>query len=263
MKLPFESGKQGIGAILVPARSAQPVRFLLIFCSLAFSTVAHGAMQDTDNTDETHQTDRAEFVDLFDGKSLDGWSFDKDYWSVVDGVIVGQTTAEKPLEHNTFLIWNGEVRDFELELEFRISAVNSGVQFRSVDKGSHRVTGYQADFDAANNYTGIIYEEGGRGILAPRAQHVTIGGDGTRKASDEATCDEKAFLASIRAGDWNQSRVIARGSQITHMINGFVTARLDDGETGKASDKGIIALQLHVGDPMKVEFRKIRLKRFD
>lgn len=234
-----------------------------IFVSLLCAGAGNGAQQENESTKDSTDQDTAEFVDLFDSKTLEGWSGDTDHWSVADGVIVGQTTEEKRLERNTFLIWNGEVSDFELELEFRLTSGNSGVQFRSVDNGSHRVTGYQGDFDAGNNYTGILYEEGGRGILVPRARHVTIGGDGTRKVSDEATCDEKDFLASIKSGDWNQSKVIARGSQITHMINGFVTARLDDGEAGKSKDKGVLALQLHAGPPMKIEFRNIRLKKLD
>ncbi len=200
-------------------------------------------------------------VDLFDGSSLTGWTGDKSFWSVADGAIVGQTTKEHPTEKNTFLIFEDEVANFELELEFRITGGNSGLQFRSTDNGDHRVTGYQADFDATNSYTGIIYEEGGRGILAPRAKHVVIDNAGTRTTSDEATCDEKAFVDKIKSGDWNTCKVIADGSQITHMINGIVSAQLDDGETGKAREAGILALQLHAGPPMKVEFRKIRLKR--
>lgn len=262
MKCPVKSGRRKSEDGRVRAALVLPFRFLLVFLPLSLADTGCGAQQENETSKEAPNQNAVEFIDLFDGNSLEGWSGDTEYWSVVDGVIVGQATVDNVPGHNTFLIWNGEVSDFELELEFRITSGNSGLQFRSADKGSHRVTGYQADFDARNNYTGIIYEEGGRGILVPRAQHVTIGGDGTRTVSDEATCDEKAFLASIRAGDWNKSTVIARGSQITHLINGFVTARLDDGETGKSSDKGIIALQLHA-EPMKIEFRNIRLKRFD
>jgi hypothetical protein len=215
------------------------------------------------------QADRAakpvpkESGELFDGKTLEGWSGDERFWSVIDGTIVGQTTSEQPTERNTFLIWNGQVSDFELELEFRMTGGNSGLQFRSVDNGEYRVTGYQADFDAGNSYTGIIYEEGGRGILVPRARHVVIDSAGKKSVSDEAVCDEKAFVENIRNGDWNTCKVIARGSQITHMINGIVSAQLDDGEKGKARDSGIIALQLHAGPPMKVEFRNIRLTRLE
>ena len=232
--------------------------FLIAIAFLLNGQVPVNAFQDT-NTDSV--TDDQEAVDLFDGSTLNGWSGDETFWSVADGAIVGQTTAEHPTEKNTFLIFKDEVSNFELELEFRLTGGNSGLQFRSSDKGDHRVTGYQADFDATNSYTGIIYEEGGRGILVPRAKHVVIDSAGKRSTSDEATCDEKAFVENIKSGDWNTCKVIADGSQITHMINGIVSAQLDDGETGKARESGIIALQLHAGPPMKVEFRNIRLKR--
>ncbi len=201
-------------------------------------------------------------VQIFDGKSLEGWSGDSVYWSVADGAIVGQTTADEPLEHNTFLVWQGgEVGDFELELEIRIESGNSGIQVRSVAGDDHRVTGYQADIDAENRHTGIIYEEGGRGILVNRARHTTIDADGEKAESDEATCDEAALLESLNRDQWHQCRVVAEGSRLTYMINGFVTARLDDGETGKVRQTGVIALQLHTGPPMKVEFRNVRLSR--
>ncbi len=204
----------------------------------------------------------AESVDLFNGTSLEGWSGDERFWSVADGAIVGQTTADNPTDRNTFLIWQGgEVADFELELEFRLTSGNSGLQFRSVDLGEHRVSGYQADFDAENRFTGIIYEERGRGILVPRTRHVIIDADGQRIESDEATCNETAFLKTMRPGDWNKSRIVVRGSQITNYVNGTVTARLDDGEAEKARKSGILALQLHTGPPMKIEFRRIRLTR--
>ncbi len=202
-------------------------------------------------------------TNLFDGSSLDGWKGDQRFWSVANGAIVGQTTESVSTPHNTFLIWQGgEVGDFELELEFRLTAGNSGLQFRSVDQGEFRVSGYQADFDAGNRYTGIVYEENGRGILVPRSQHVMINAGGERTVSDEATCNEQAFLKTLQAGDWNQSRIVARGSQISNFVNGTLTARLDDGEAQKARASGIIALQLHAGPPMKVEFRNIRLTRF-
>lgn len=219
-----------------------------------------GSAQQT--ADSPENPDAAGPVELFDGKTLQGWSGDPQYWSVEDGVIVGQTREGQQLPHNTFLIWQGQpVEDFQLELEYRMSEGNSGLQFRSVDEGNHRVSGYQADFDAGNNYTGIIYEEKGRGILARRTRHVMIDSTGKRSESDEATCDEAALLESIRPGDWNTCRVVARGSQLTNSINGFVTARLDDGEYDKARDSGVIALQLHTGPPMKIEFRNIRLTR--
>ncbi|HVY68300.1 MAG TPA: DUF1080 domain-containing protein, partial [Verrucomicrobiae bacterium] len=125
--------------------------------------------------------DEAGYRNLFNGTDLTGWDGDPRHWSVKDGVIVGQTTSENPLTENTFLIWrDGQVRDFQLRLRFKITAnnddgfANSGIQYRSKDLGNWVVGGYQADMEAGKSYTGILYEERGRGILAQRGQRVTI-----------------------------------------------------------------------------------------
>src|SRR5262249_49163446 len=87
------------------------------------------------------------FKSLFNGKDLSGWDGNPKFWSVQDGVITGQTTAENPTQGNTFLIWrDGTVDDFELRLSYRIVNGNSGIQYRSSDKGNWVVGGYQADF---------------------------------------------------------------------------------------------------------------------
>ena len=89
---------------------------------------------------------------LFDGRTLDGWDGDPACWTVEDGAIVGRTSAEKPIAHNSFLIWRrGEVDDFELTASFLIESGNSGIQFRSRDLGDHVVAGYQADLDGAGD----------------------------------------------------------------------------------------------------------------
>src|SRR5919201_593824 len=113
----------------------------------------------------------AGFRSLFNGKDLAGWDGNPKFWSVKDGAITGQTTAENPLKENTFLIWrNGTVDDFELRLSYRLVGGNSGVQYRSKDLGNWVVAGYQADMEAGKKFTGILYEERGRGILAERGQ---------------------------------------------------------------------------------------------
>ena len=125
--------------------------------------------------------DHAGFVSIFDGVSLRGWDGDPAFWRVENGSIVGQSTPDNPVKQNTFAIWRGgEPRDFELKVEYRISSTNSGVQFRSVqlpagsDVGKWVMKGYQADIDFANQYTGQIYEERGRGFLAMRGQTVYV-----------------------------------------------------------------------------------------
>ena len=99
------------------------------------------------------------FVSIFNGTSLEGWEGTPEFWSVQDGAIVGQTTAENPTKGNTFLIWRqGTLDDFELRLKYRITGGNSGVQYRSKDYGDFVVGGYQADIDSGTTYSGILYE---------------------------------------------------------------------------------------------------------
>jgi hypothetical protein len=202
-----------------------------------------------------------EAVSLFDGKSLDGWDGNPDFWSVKDEVITGTTTAEKPTNGNTFLIWKkGELKDFELSLKFRIEGGNSGIQFRSKDKGNWVVNGYQADFDAGNGWTGSFYEEGGRGILAKRGQKVEITENGERKESEGAT-PEKEIVDSVKKdGGWNDYVITAKGNQITFKVNGLTTVELTDNQASNAAESGILALQLHAGPPMVVQFKDIMFK---
>ena len=199
---------------------------------------------------------------LFDGKTLAGWEGNEKFWSVKDGAITGQTTKENPTSGNTFLIWKkGDVADFELRLKFRIVGGNSGIQYRSTDKGNHVVHGYQADFDANHGYIGILYEEGGRGILANRGKKVEISEDG-KKTEVGTTEDDKTILADIKKEDWNEYVVIAIGNHLEHKINGHTTIDVIDKQTSKAKASGILALQLHAGPPMLVQFKDIQLKKF-
>lgn len=199
---------------------------------------------------------------IFNGKTLEGWKGNEAFWSVKDGVITGQTTKENPTKGNTFLIWQGgEISDFELKLQFKIIGGNSGIQYRSIDKGNHVVNGYQADIEAGETYIGILYEEGGRGILAQRTQKVEIDSEGKKTVAKEPTVDNKEFLASVKKEDWNTMEVLAKGNHLVQKINGQTTIDVTDGQTGKARESGILALQLHAGPPMTVQFKDIQLKK--
>jgi hypothetical protein len=216
------------------------------------------------------------FRSMFDGTSLKGWDGDPRFWRAEGGAIVGQTTPENKLTENTFLIWRGgKPADFELKLEYRINATNSGIQIRSVHPpagtpdgrggriaGRWVMKGYQADIDFANQYTGQIYEERGRGFLAMRGQFSYVGADGTPKVVGvlQSTADE--LKALIKTNDWNQVHIIARGNVITEVLNGHVTSVLVDDDTKGRLLKGLIGFQIHVGEPMKVEFRNIWLKQY-
>lgn len=200
------------------------------------------------------------FRPLFDGKSLAGWEGNDKFWSVKDGAITGQTTPDNPTRGNTFLIYRGgDVKDFELRLKFKIVGGNSGIQYRSTDKGNHVVHGYQADIDSKDRYIGILYDEGGRGILAERGDKVTISADGKKMVTGK-TGDSKEIADAVMKEDWNEYVVIAKGNHLVQKINGHTTVEVTDEDSSKAKASGILALQLHAGPPMTVQFKDIQIK---
>ncbi|MSR57041.1 MAG: DUF1080 domain-containing protein [Planctomycetaceae bacterium] len=201
------------------------------------------------------------FKSLFNGKDLDGWDGNPKFWSVKDGAVTGMTTPDNPTKGNTFLIWKeGPVDDFELRLSYKIVGGNSGIQYRSQDKGNWSVGGYQADIDSTDVYSGILYEEQGRGILAERGQKTQVGADDKIQLV-ASLGDKKEIQSNIKKDDWNEYVLIAQGPQLTHIINGRVTAQVNDGESAKRATSGILALQLHAGPPMTVQFKNIRIRR--
>jgi hypothetical protein len=208
------------------------------------------------------------FKPIFDGKTLKGWEGDAKLWRVEDAAITGQTTPANPAKNNTFLIWRGgKVADFELRLEFRMpnaGFANSGVQYRSREEpkkvGRWVVGGYQADMDGQNEYTGILYDERGRGILAMRGQKTVIGADHRPKLVEQFA-DPKELAKVIKNHQWNEYHIIARGNHLVQKINGRLMIDVTDNDAKVRKLEGIVALQIHVGEPMKVQFRNIRLKQ--
>ena len=179
-------------------------------------------------------------TDLFNGKDLAGWEGDPAVWSVEDGAIVGRTTADKPLKNNTFLIWkDGKVGDFRLRLEYRIEGGNSGVQYRSkvLDPAKWIVGGYQADIDSGDTYSGILYEERGRGILTKRGERGEINREGKSDSESIRRCGRAAERRFTRTT--GTSIVIeAVGPRLRHTINGKLmseTIDRDDREAAKES----------------------------
>jgi len=200
------------------------------------------------------------FKSIFNGQNLDGWDGDPKFWSVKDGMIVGQTTQENPTKGNTFLIWRGgTVDDFVLKLKYRIVGGNSGIQYRSREVDPWVISGYQGDFEAGDMFSGILYEEKARGILALRGQKVTLHEGGSKVA--EQVTDSKELQKHIKKEDWNEYEITAQGNHLIHKINGQVTAEVIDNEKDKRAESGLLALQLHAGPPMTVEFKDIELKR--
>ena len=216
-------------------------------------------LMDGEMSEEASAVKAAEGELIFDGKTMNGWRGAEGFWSVQDGALTGQTTEEKPLKANTFVIWDGgKVKNFELNMKFRITAGNSGIQYRSQDLGDNVVAGYQADMDYTKNYAGILYDERGRGILANRFQKVLLKKDGGKDESALDGSPEK-FLETYQPEQWNTYQIIADGNHLIHRINGVTTIDVVD-EQDDAEDSGILAFQLHVGPPMIVQYKDIRLK---
>ena len=207
------------------------------------------------------------FKSLFNGKDLGGWQGSAEIWSVKDGAITGVTKAEPKLTHNTFLVYtNGDLADFELRLSYRIVNGNSGIQYRSkvLRQGQFGpiVGGYQADFEAGKRYSGILYEEQGRGILAQRGQKTVVRAEGDKPKIEVvgSVGDSDAIQAAIKNEEWNDYVVIARGNHLQHFINGKLTVDVTDEDAANAAKSGVLALQVHVGPPMTVQFKNIRIK---
>ena len=159
--------------------------------------------------------------------------------------------------------------DFELRFSYRIIAnnpsgfANSGVQYRSKDLGNFVVGGYQADFEAGTTFSGILYDEaggaGGRGIMAQRGELVTWTADGKKSVTGRLG-ESEAIQAKIKPNDWNEYVIIAQGNRLQHFINGVQTVGVIDEAEGKHLASGVLALQLHAGEPMTVQCKNIRIK---
>ena len=195
-----------------------------------------------------------EAKDLFNGKDLTGWSGSDQFWSVKDGVIVG-STMENKTKGNTFLIWEGEVEDFHLTFEAKVTGKNnSGVQYRSKVVKEFVMAGYQCDIHPKPEYTAMIYGEkfGKRGIIITRGQKMEIDEAGKK------TVISKEKAEPVNIAEWNKYEVICKGNHIIQKLNGKVAIDLKDNHKDKML-KGKIGLQLHAGAPMKAEFRNIKL----
>jgi hypothetical protein len=216
---------------------------------------------------ETLTGDETGFKPIFDGKTLDGWEGDPKYWRAENGSLVGEITPDTLIKSNTFIIWRGgSPKDFELKADYRMtSGGNSGINYRSVvvpdtvtPSNKFAMRGYQADIDGANRYTGQNYEEKGRLFLATRGvvTHVT----GVRKPIVLSTIGDSDALKAFITSDWNSYHLIIRGNVLIHILNGhLMCVVIDDDPVGRKME-GLIGVQVHVGGPMKVEYKNFRLK---
>jgi hypothetical protein len=209
-----------------------------------------------------------DFVSLFDGKTLKNWDGDPKFWSVKDGAITGITTKETPTRGNTFAIYTGDQKltDFDLRIDFKILGGNSGIQYRSFKKAGNqdgwRIGGYQADFESGDRYSGICYGEAFRGILSLRGQKTTLSlnDKGKLQKKSETFGDTNEIGKAVKKKEWNSYRIVADGFHFTHYINGVKTTELIDNDEKSRRADGLLALQLHAGPPMNVQFKNIKVK---
>ena len=200
------------------------------------------------------------FVELFDGKSLDGWeTADRSWWSIEDGAITGTITAERPCSKNQYLFSTvGQMHDFELKLAHRIQSdhnINCGFQFRSEHYEDADCKGYQID----NNLPELIriYDEFGRHTLALRGERTVFDETGQKNVTAIPEAQGKPWF-DLKA--WHEYHLICRGNKITLKVNGRLLAEVIDNDPKNLDLSGLLALQLHSGPPMKVQFKDIRWK---
>ncbi len=244
-------------------------RMVLVVAMLGLNVFLTGAWQ----TALAGGSDSSEgWVSLFNGKDLTGWDGDSRLWSAKDGLIHGQTTLANPARGNTFLIWRGgTLKDFELKIKFRLENGNSGIQYRSKEVDKWVVSGYQAEVENAPGKVGFLYHESGRGWLVNVGDFMVIDESGNKNVvGNVSDKDELVKAGYYKEKDWNEYHIIARGNHLIHYLNGYQTMELVDNDkltnpndakdTKGAAREGILALQIHAGPPMVVQFKDIRVR---
>lgn len=211
------------------------------------------------------------WISLFNGKDLTGWEGLEGYWSVVEGAIQGSETKETSKHTHLILLCSKDnpekFANFELRYSWRMvtKSGNSGVQVRGkIDKPAmFHVGGYQADIDAGNSFTGIIYDEGGvaggRGIMSKRGEKTVWDDKNVRTSTPLDKSDAEIKKCIKPCGEWNESVVKAEGNRLVCSVNGQVTTDLTD-NSPKACKSGVIGLQMHGGLTMTIQFKDIRIK---
>ena len=207
--------------------------------------------------------DTAVFINIFDGKTFNGWKADTSVWHIENECFVGEVTPNKQIQTNSFLIYTrSQAGDFELKAKFKISnGGNSGVNYRSEEIADipYALKGYQADIDGENIYTGQNYEERGRGFLAMRGQNATI--NNSKEAFIIKPIGHSDTLKSkIKVDDWNEIHLIVKGNNMKHYINGILMSETTDNDSSNSKLSGLIGLQVHVSKEMRVAYKNIQLK---
>lgn len=217
------------------------------------------------------------FESIFDGTSLNGWEGDPVYWRVENGALVGEVTPSTLLQRNSFIVWkNGVTRDFEFKAEYRVTSDgNSGINYRSepVEGVPYALVGYQCDIDGQNNYTGMNYEERRRTTIAKPGQKVML------KTPDSPTLSEhiknnswlpakergltgnlEELKSQIKSNEWNVVHIIVKGNKMQHYVNGNLMSEVIDKDQINSRKEGLLGVQVHIGPPMKIEYRNMMIK---
>ncbi|MFT5469916.1 MAG: hypothetical protein ACI8UO_005039 [Verrucomicrobiales bacterium] len=238
---------------------------LSVFAILALSGCGEEVGENSESTSpkapddlSTTGTPVRDLIDPFEGGDLTDWTMESGLWTAKDGVIIGKTDGEIP--HNQFLIWNGrDLKDFELTCELRlIGDNNSGIQYRSqvlTDVGFDVMKGYQCDVHPNPPYTGMLYDERGRGILATRVQKVAITEEGKK-----ILLEDHGEPPAIDVSSWNTYMIRAEGNHLQHKINGQLAVDVIDLQESERELTGKIGFQVHQGKPMEIHIRNIRIE---
>jgi len=177
----------------------------------------------------------AQTESLFNGKDLSGWTiYGTELWYVEDGLLVCESG---PDEEYGYLGTEKEYKDFDLTVEFKQGADgNSGVFFRSSIEGT-KITGWQAEVAPPGSNTGGIYESYGREWLIK---------------------PDPELDKHLKFGDWNEMRILVVGDKVETFLNGQKMITFEDEKIGEATGK--IALQIHSGGGIKVQWRNLNIR---
>ena len=256
-------------------RIHNPMKPIPLFCSVLALSLFPSAVFSQDKAKAEIPAAGADgWIALFNGKDLTGWDGLKGYWTVVDGAIQCSETNETSKQTDLILLASKDhpekFANFEIRYSFKwlTPGGNSGLQIRGkIDNAeAMHVGGYQADIDAGNGYTGIIYDEGGvaggRGIMSNRGEKTVWDAENKRTATPLEKTDAEIKAKIKPVGEWNDAVVIVDGNHITYSINGQVTTEMTD-NSPKACKDGVIGLQMHAGHTMTLQFKDIKIKMLD
>ena len=217
--------------------------FTLLIVSLSVST---SFAQDASKSEPNSVAiESAGYALLFDGKSLDGWEGNHDWFRIEEECIVAGSTA-KAIPHNEFLCTKVNYDNFELKLQVRLKGQgdNAGVQFRSIRVPEKtEVSGFQCDVGNAFNRPvwGSLYDESRRNKML-------------------AEGDIDKVPSWLKKDDWNELTVKAEGDRIQIWLNGNLTVDYIE-KDDKIAKTGIIGLQIHSGPPTEAWYRNIRIRK--